>query len=143
MSAALSLYALPAIGAPWPGQGGMFVGLRNDEEGRTVALILADAQPAQPLKWKAALEWAATVEAEGHADFTLPDRIDLRLLGANAPEQFQRAWHWTSEAFDSSYAWLQYFYLGNQHLVPKSYGGRARAVRRFVLQSFDPSAAAA
>ena len=47
-------------------------------------------------------------------------------------EAFAAAWYWSStqSAATPDYAWLQYFYGGNQHLYPKSSHYRARAVRR-------------
>ena len=33
------------------------------------------------------------VQADGHGDFTLPDRDDLRLLWINSREQFERDWY--------------------------------------------------
>lgn len=143
MSAALPLYALPAIGAPWPGQGGTFRGLLRNAEGATVVLVLADAVPNKRMTWPDAMSWANEQSADGHADFTLPSREEGRLLQATSHESFEHAWHWLSEDAGGSYAWAQSFGDGYQNDFHKLYELRARAVRRFVLQSFDSSKAAA
>ena len=133
------IHALPAIGTPWPGQGGLFAGLRSGADGRIEALILATAAPAGPLKWKPAVAWAKTVEADGHADFQLPDREDLRLLWVNARERFEKDWYWSGTQYSAGGAWCQGFVNGNQYHDDKDSALLARAVRRFILQSFNPS----
>lgn len=145
MSAAapLALYQLPALGAPWPGQGGVFVGLRKAADGATHALIRAEAQPDGELPWRKAMAWAAELRADGHADFRLPDREEARILWANDREAFDRTWYWLSTEYDRSFAWYQGFHYGDQINDHKGGTCRARAVRSFILQSFDPSAAVA
>jgi hypothetical protein len=142
-AAALPLYALPAIGTVWPGQGGTFAGLVRDVDGRTRALIVSDARPDAALPWRKAMEWAAKVRDDGHADFALPTRNEARVLWANAREAFEPEWHWLSEEYDRAYAWYQLFSGGDQYDARKVSTLRCRAVRSFILQSFDPSAAAA
>jgi hypothetical protein len=144
MSAAtLSLYALPPLGAYWPGQGGTFAGLRKGADGATVALIRADTQADGELTWRKAMDWAKALQVDGHADFTLPDREDGRLLWANDREAFAPDWYWLSVESSRSYAWCQTFGLGSQFSYRKDDELRARAVRRLILQSFDPSEAVA
>jgi hypothetical protein len=142
-AAALPLYALPAIGAPWPGQGGTFAGLvRDSSSGLTRALILADAKPDKRLPWRKAMDWAQAVRADGHADFTLPSRNEGPVLFGNLRDQFEPRWHWLSEEFDRSCAWYQHFLNGTQYGNHEGNELSARAVRSFVLQSFDPSTGA-
>lgn len=142
-AAALPLYALPAIGAAWPGQGGSFAGLVRDSSGATRALVLADAKADKALPWRKAMDWAQAVRADEHADFALPSRNEARVLWANLRDSFEPTWHWLSDDDGRSYAWCQTFDDGRQLSLHKSGELSARAVRSFILQSFDPSAAVA
>ncbi len=138
----LPLYALPAIGAEWPGQGGLFVGLRRNADGATVALIRAE--PVQiNVGWAAAIKWAKGLQLHGFADYRVPDRPESRLLLANAREELGLELYWTSEPDGGSYAWYQDFIYGNQTIDNRSAKLRAVAVRSFLLQSFNPSAVSA
>lgn len=122
---------LPRIGEAWPGMGGRFAGLvRGDDGAPDQALILADAKPAGALAWQPALDWAATVEADGHHDFTLPTRAESALLYANLQAILSPTWHWTSEPGGASYAWYCHFYNGTQTYRYRSAEGSAVAVRR-------------
>ena len=99
----------------------------GDKISQHCAVVLLPAKPSKRLHWQAALDWAAEQQAE------LPTRPVAALLFANLKPQFEEVWHWTSEAFDGSYAWFQDFDDGYQYYGGhKSYEGRARAVRRFV-----------
>jgi hypothetical protein len=116
---------LPALLQPL--EGGLFAGLTTTPEGQHQAVVLLDDKPDTLLPWKAAMAWAEQIGA------TLPARPVAMLLFANARDQFERGWHWTSEAFDGSFAWIQYFYDGGQGYDHKSYEGRCRAVRLIQL----------
>lgn len=140
MSARTFIAPPVAIGEQWPGMGGMYAGLVRGTDGKPDQhLILAAARPENDLPWKKACDWASAVEADGHSDFTLPGRSESALLFANLKDQFEPRWHWTSEQYYSSYAWFQAFYGGGQAYIHKSYEGRAVAVRRFDVWSFNPS----
>lgn len=89
-------------------------------------VLLAD-KAAKRMTWKASLAWAKKLKAE------LPTRPVAALLFANAKSQFEPEWHWTSEAYDSSYAWLQLVGSGHQYFHYKSFDGHARAVRLIQL----------
>lgn len=131
---------MPRIGAWWDAQGGYFAGLARGTDGAPDhLLILCAAKPAEPMAWQAALDWAGGLRMDGHSDWSLPTRAESALLFANVKDQFEPRWHWTSEEFDSSYAWLQTFGNGGQSDDRKSFEGCARAVRRLVLQSFSHS----
>lgn len=77
-----------------------------------------------------AAQWAHSLAIDGHTDFYLPSRRELRLCWVNAPELFLRGWHWTSTQYSRSNAWGQYFDSGSQDGCSKSFEARARAVRR-------------
>jgi len=133
----------PRIGQPWPGQGGTYAGLVCGEAGQPDQhVILADAKPPMRLAWAAGIKWAKTVEADGHADFSMPIRDESALLYTNLRDQMDGGWHWTSTQYSDAYAWGQLFDGGYLYYNDKSAEGRVRAVRRFAAQSFNPSAAA-
>lgn len=81
-----------------------------------------------------AAEWAAGLVIDGHNDYYLPARRELSLCYANAPELFEKVWHWSSTQYSAYGAWVQYFVDGSQGYLHKGYEYRARAVRRKVIQ---------
>ena len=83
-----------------------------------------------------AARWATSLKIEGHNDFYLPARHELRLMYINLPNAFNTDdWYWSSTqyAYNTDYAWMQYFYDGNQLDYRKSNKYRARAVRRILI----------
>jgi len=115
-----------ALGAPL--EGGSFQGILTLPSGTHVAVVLLADKPDEELTWADAKKWAESVGGE------LPARPAAAMLFANAKDQFEPEWHWTSEAYGGSYAWIQNFGSGSQ------YGGRvvgssycARAVRMIPL----------
>lgn len=129
----------PAIGAPWPGQGGLYAGLVRGTEGAPDHhLMLATALPPERMGWTQAMAWATGLQHEAHADWSLPTRRESAVLFGNLRDQFEAAWHWTSEEDedDASYAWSQHFDYGYQSSDVKICAGRARAVRRLILRPF-------
>jgi len=123
----------PKIGQRWVGQGGIYAGLARGEEGQPDHhLVLSTVEPDCKLDWAAALEWAKTVDEDGHTDFAVPTRMQSALLYANLRDQFDTSpWYWTStQDSGPSYAWLQYFFTGSQSYDSKSAEARVRAVRR-------------
>ena len=123
----MNLQTLPPVGAAL--EGGLFVGLTTQRDGTHCAVVLLADKPGGRLTWQQATEWAASVQG------ALPTRPVAALLYANTRDQFENAWHWTSEVHeaDGSYAWYQFFDNGYQGLDRKSYEGRARAVRLIPL----------
>ncbi|HWH75074.1 MAG TPA: hypothetical protein VNV16_12505 [Methylibium sp.] len=126
-TAALTFATLPALGADL--DGGTFYGLTTDKAGAHCAVVLLPARSEQRLTWKQAGAWAAK---QGGA---LPTRPVSALLYALAKDRIEADWYWTSDAFDGSYAWLQLFLSGFQYDFPKSYEGRAVAVRLIQLSA--------
>jgi hypothetical protein len=103
-----------ALGAPL--EGGTFAGIITLKDGSHVAIALLADKPAERLKWADAKTWAESV------DGVLPTRPVAAMLYANAKDQFEERWHWTSEPVDGSYAWMQYFFSGTQNWsTPASY----------------------
>ena len=80
--------------------------------------------------WNKAMEWAAGIGGD------LPDRVEQALLFACMKDEFKPNWYWsnTQHASVSHNAWHQYFLNGYQGSILKSAEGRARAVRRLVIE---------
>ncbi len=125
---------LPLIGQPWPGQGGIFAGLRNSEDGQgLVALILSPEVTNKRLPWAKAVAWAKKVRTDGHKDFSLPDRFESAQLYACVRDHVELGWYWTGTQSSSGVAFGQHFVNGSQGYADESYEGRVRAVRRLPL----------
>jgi len=125
----------PAIGQPWPGQGGVYAGITRGEDGQPDAhLVLCPTLPGKHMAWAAALDWAKAVENEGHTDYHVPTRSESALLYANLRDQLdQDNWHWTSTQYSAYDAFYQHFYDGDQYNNVKKFEAQVRAVRRFPL----------
>ncbi|MBW7901234.1 MAG: DUF1566 domain-containing protein [Rhodocyclaceae bacterium] len=120
------------ISVPFPplNEGEKFVGVVISADGsRRHYLILLPGEQAN-IKWQQAMDWAQSIGGE------LPDRVESALLFATMKDEFEPEWYWTREqlASDAGFAWLQTFYRGDQRDGRKSVEGRARAVRRLVIQ---------
>jgi hypothetical protein len=109
-----------------PGAVSDFDGLAN-----TQAMAAAGSPLAQ-----AAIE----LRHAGHDDWYIPARGGQLLQWGNLKpllpeaEQFADAWHWSSTQYSRNYAFNHYFGYGFTNYNVKSWeGGRARAVRRFLI----------
>ena len=116
----MSITDLPAIGQPL--DGGIFAGLTTKPDGTHCAVILLPDNGTD-LTWEKAKAWAKKQGGE------LPSRPVAALLFANVKASLQPRWHWTSEEYDASFAWLCYFGNGGQIFSLKSFEGSAVAVR--------------
>ncbi len=107
--------------------GERYAGIVLDDVGEPKHHLVLLPGDAENINWPDALEWAKKAGGE------LPTRQEQALLFANLKDEFQATWYWSSQEHHSegSYAWTQRFYNGYQDHGPKSYEGRARAVRRF------------
>jgi len=114
-----------ALGAPL--EGGTFAGIVTLKYGAHVVVVLLTDKPAQRMKWADAKAWAKSV------DGVLPTPSAAAMLFANAKDQIEAAWHWTSEAYGGSYAWFQDFDDGNQGTGHVGLNYCARAVRMIPL----------
>ena len=122
--ATISIAALPAVGADL--DGGTFAGLTTRKDGTHCAVVLLP-QYAEDLTWEAAKAWATEQGGE------LPNRPVAALLFANVQDQLKPEWHWTSDKYNASYAWLCYFGNGGQYNDRKSSEGSVVAVRLIPL----------
>ena len=116
----MSITDLPAIGQPL--DGGTFAGLTTKPDGAHCAVVLLPDNGTD-LTWAKAKAWAKEQGGE------LPSRPVAALLFANVKANLKPKWHWTSEEYDASFAWLCYFGNGGQIFSLKSFEGSAVAVR--------------
>lgn len=114
-----------ALGAPL--EGGTFAGILTLPNGTHAAVVLLADKPSEELNWADAKKWAESVGGE------LPARPAAAMLFANAKDQFEAEWHWTSEAYSGSGACAQYFGSGAQGTGRVGGNGCARAVRMIPL----------
>ena len=119
-----SFATLPALGESF--EGGIFAGIFTRTDGTHCAIVRLP-ENGTSLTWEKALTWATKQGGE------LPTRPVAALLFANVKASLPSGWHWTSEEFGASYAWLCYFHDGSQGDDRKSYEGGAVAVRLIPL----------
>ena len=151
---------IPNIGDYWQGQGGIFVGTINHQNGgQQWHLIMAVEQ--NKLAWSDEYEevadaddywdgaantqamlatdkspvatWAASLSIDGHQDFYIPAQRELNLICINANHLAGKVWHWSSTQYSSGYAWIQNFEDGNQYVNLKASTLAVRAVRRILV----------
>lgn len=151
---------IPAIGAEWPEQGGIYAGLmRGRGEHPDYHLIIAMSESDGELQWGGygdessatskwdglantrilieegdhpAAEFAASHAIGGHSDFYLPAQAELMLAWVNVPEAFNEGWHWSSTQYSSYDAFGTVFGPGSTDWATKSFYFRVRPVRRFI-----------
>ena len=122
---------MPRIGAPLAD--GIFAGIARGEEGDHALVLLAAIPSPERLNWAGAMKWAEDLVA------SLPTRAEQSILFGNVRDQFpDGGWYWSCEqcAGTEASAWMLYFSNGTQGTGRKSYGCRARAVRRLPLLPF-------
>lgn len=165
-SAKVRVTGAPRIGAPWPGQGGIYAGIQRGRDGAPDHHLIVptkDAGRIADISWGGrgkdiedaksdwdgltntrallaspsehpAAQWAAGLEIDGHRDFYLPSRRELRLAWVNVPELFDDGWCWSSTQYSPDCAWIQGFAGGGQGYGGKDNSSRACAVRRLIIQ---------
>ncbi|WP_017903555.1 DUF1566 domain-containing protein [Pseudomonas asplenii] len=150
---------IPAIGQPWPGEGGVNGGLfpgngkpyylivptGADAEARHVfgghgeelecANSLHDgmantADLAEAAGNYPAAQFCAAFERDGHSDFYLMSRREAQFLEITVPEVFSKAYHWTSTQYSALNAYLMSFEDGWLHHGVKDFERLVRPVRR-------------
>lgn len=148
----------PAIGEYWPGQGGIYGGLRFYPEGMCHLIFAAqdvgkhvygeygteveansqiDGRAntlvllAREGKHPAAIA-AAGYTADGHNDFYLPAISELYHGYTYLPEAFEKAWHVSSSQFSAFIAYLLDFEVGWLHRNDKDGERLVRPVRRIL-----------
>lgn len=101
--------------------------INPDGTGHHIILLDGDNDDAD---WQAQMDWANSIGGD------LPDRVEQAMLFKHLKDRFRPEWYWsnTQHASTSGFAWGQHFDYGDQGGSHESYEGRARAVRRVVLQ---------
>jgi hypothetical protein len=124
----------PRIGEVWDGEGGVYAGIARGRDGAPDYHLVVGPEFEGTQGWDAAIKWAANLSVDELKDFALPFRKEQALCFANVSELFKPEWYWSCEqhASISSYAWGQGFGGGSQSYWGND--GRARAVRRLVIQ---------
>ncbi len=143
----------PAIGQPWPGQGGIYAGIARGEDGQPDGHLIVSTITGNHLMWNDAIAFAkATVTIDGvtFTDFQAPSRIEAALCHTNLKDEFGgKGVYWTRVHTvwnDARSAWAQGFLNGSQHWLSKDGELRVRPVRRIAvnpssLQSFENAGA--
>lgn len=150
----------PAIGEIWPGQGGIYGGIRQYPEGMCHIIFAAEDALGRHVygdygvkveavsrtdgrantevlvgregKHPAAIA-AAGFTADGHADFYLPSIGELHHGWQFLPESFATDWYyWSSSQFSANYAYNMDFEVGWLDHYVKSNERLVRPVRRFL-----------
>lgn len=120
----MKLQDLPKLGEQLDGV--IFAGLTTQKDGTHCAVVLLPGK-SRALNWSGAMAWATARGGE------LPSRPVAALLVATVKDHLHPEWHWTSDEFRASRAWLCNFDDGGQDDHRKSYGGSAVAVRLIPL----------
>ncbi|MES2017218.1 MAG: DUF1566 domain-containing protein [Pseudomonadota bacterium] len=112
------------------GDGEHYAGLILGKDGQPDHHVVLLAGEAEEVSWAAALAWAITNGGQ------LPTRRELSLLYANQREQFERVWYWSSEPQEprAQLVWGQNFNSGIQTMYGRPFRGRARAIRRLLIE---------
>ena len=157
-----SLTEIPAVGKPWPGQGGInggIVAARGDVPAHYLIIAAADAgdhewggyreesKSTSKTDGKANTEWlcneetqhpaanaCAEYKADGHHDFYLPAAAELYHCWVNCPEVFaQDCYYWSSSQRSANGAFNMTFDDGYQDSNVKFFELRVRPVRRLFI----------
>ena len=156
----------PIPGQLWPEHNALYAGIIPSDDGSTAWHLIVPVGPEYALKEVAWGEYgqnvvgadsrfdglantvamaaagsalAQSIRALPGGDCYIPSRAELALCQVILHAHFESDWHWSSTQYSANYAWYQYFGGGYQD----DYGGkgaelRCRAVRRLVIQSFNP-----
>jgi len=136
IAALMAAPGLPAVGDPWPEQGGIYAGARVGRDGAPDYFLIVGPEYDGALTWNRAIDWAAGITVDGHSDFRLPLRIEQSSLFDRVRQLFQPMFYWSGEqhASGSGYAWSQDFAYGNQYDWYKGSYCRARVVRSLIIR---------
>jgi hypothetical protein len=150
----------PAIGEVWPGQGGIYAGIRQGEDGELYHHIFAATDVGEHA-WGdygtetgatskingilntttllehgesfPAAEAAGSYSVDGHHDFYLPSIGELNHAWQTIAEHFEKTWYWSSSQRSAYYAFYMHFDDGIQLSNGKGDELRVRPVRRFPI----------
>lgn len=129
---------IPAIGQPWPEQGGIYVGSLI-KDGALHHLIIPggvehDLEDVRFDDLDKAIQ--AKGEINGHDDWRAPDQRELMLAYINTPEQFDKDYlYWTSTPCGSCDAWCVGFEDGFVNVSRRNGEFRVRPFRSIIASS--------
>jgi hypothetical protein len=151
---------VPAIGSYWEGQGGIYAGIRQGEDGELYHQIFAavdigdhewgeyGTETAATSKVNGILNTTTLIEAadsfpaaeaagnytaDGHHDFYLPSIGELNHAWQTIAEHFDKTWYWSSSQRSAYDAFNVYFDGGIQYDNAKYGELRVRPVRRLPI----------
>lgn len=145
----------PAIGEYWEGQGGIYAGDFQGDDGTVYGLIVSTEEDVGSDTWgkdgdlslsewdglanskalpdSPAVKLATAYQRDGHSDFYLPARRELTFCAATVPSKFGTSgWYWTSTPRGTSFAWAVDFEHGYVGYYTRGSEFRVRPVRRFI-----------
>ncbi|MGB3290982.1 MAG: hypothetical protein WBA83_17045 [Burkholderiaceae bacterium] len=131
---------VPAIGQPWPEQGGIYIGSRL-KDGQTHHLIIPGGieHDIEASHNNAAERIAAKGEINGFSDWRHGDQEDVMLAYINAKEHFHRkgfeSIQITATPYGSTSAWAVGFERGRVYIGFRLYEFRVRPFRSFIASS--------
>lgn len=125
---------IPAIGQPWPEQGGIYIGSRLvDGAVHHVVIPGGTEHDIERVAFKS-VEGCIPKEINGHSDWRAPDQEDLMLAWINAREHFEQkgiaSIYW-SRSVHHDYPWAVDFEDGNCYYYDRSDEFRVRPFRSF------------
>lgn len=133
---------IPAIGQPWPEQGGIFIGSRLiDGAVHHVVIPGGVEHDIKGIEFSGLTTAVAQAgEVNGFADWRAPDREDLMLAWINVREHFQQTGDWDETIYWScteykGFAWAVDFKSGYVYGFTRNDEFRVRPVRSFIASS--------
>lgn len=126
--------SIPAIGKPWPEQGGIYIGSRLiDGHVHHVVIPGGIEHDAENIKFDG-VAGCIPKEINGHSDWRAPDQEDLMLAWINAREHFVqegvKSIYW-SRSFHHDWPWAVYFEDGFTSYEYRDDEFRVRPFRSF------------
>jgi hypothetical protein len=136
MTAATAI-EIPAIGQPWAGQGGIYIGARiKDGQVHHVLIPGGTDFDIKASHNNAAERIAEKGEINGFSDWRHGDQEDLMLAYINAPDQFHRAGYDSCQVsatpYGSDYAWVVAFEDGLVTTFTRGLEFRVRPFRSII-----------
>ncbi|RDL24138.1 DUF1566 domain-containing protein [Pseudomonas jessenii] len=151
----------PAIGEYWVGQGGLYAGIQQGDDGQLHHKIFAAADIGR-FAWGEygtetgatskingvlntttlrdadgsfpAAEAASNYTADGHHDFVLPSIAELFHASCHIPDSFAKETYWSSSQFSANHAYHMDFEYGWLDYTVKGNERVARPVRSLLIQ---------
>ncbi|WP_317205450.1 DUF1566 domain-containing protein, partial [Janthinobacterium sp.] len=131
--AAGSMLAAAALALTIEGFADWYIPSRDELE-----LVYRHFKPADEENYADGLDGVNASSTPAGAAYTeaAPGQTDVETFKAGGADAMDDYWHWSStqSAPDPSHAWFQGFDGGYQFYDFTSYAGRARAVRRLIIQ---------